>query len=285
MVRITICEKKQQAEYYIEDLGNNVELAMVKIPGGKFLMGSPENELERVSLESPQHEVTVPEFYMGRYPITQGQWKAVVETTKKIERDLNSDPSFFKDDYENYGRWNRPVEQVSWLDAQEFCARLSQKTGRDYRLPSEAEWEYACRAGTTTPFHFGETITTDLANYCGVDRDIDEIIYSGSYGRGPKGKYREQTTPVGYFKTSNFFGLYDMHGNVLEWCKDERQWHYINRAPGNQNIAEVTTTVIRGGSWTDFPGNCRSAYHDIYNPDDLYNFIGFRVLRISPRTL
>ncbi|NES78087.1 MULTISPECIES: formylglycine-generating enzyme family protein [Okeania] len=283
MVRITIRKKRQQAEYYIEDLGNNVELAMVKIPEGKFLMGSPEDELERWSRESPQHEVTVPEFYMGRYPITQGQWKTVVETTEKIERDLDSDPSRFKDDYENYKRWSRPVEKVSWLDAKEFCARLSQNTGREYRLPSEAEWEYACRARTTTPFHFGETITTNLANYCGIDREINQNTDSGSYGRGPKGEHREQTTPVGYFKVANLFGLYDMHGNVFEWCEDYWQDNYQD-APndgrawlsGNQN----TTKVLRGGSWYDLPRRCRSAYRSYYLPSVTLDLIGFRVLRV-----
>ncbi|GGA00539.1 formylglycine-generating enzyme family protein [Okeania sp. KiyG1] len=290
MVRITIRKKKQQAEYYIEDLGNNVELVMVKIPGGKFLMGSPEDELERQNRESPQHEVTVPEFYMGRYPITQGQWKAVVETTERIERDLNSDPSYFKDDYENYERWSRPVEQVSWLDAQEFCARLTQKTGREYRLPSEAEWEYACRAETTTPFHFGETITTDLANYHGVDQETGKNIYSGSYGRGPKGEHRKQTTPVGYFKVANSFGLYDMHGNVFEWCEDDLHKNYEN-APndsgawllGNQKTTKATKKVIRGGCWNYSPKDCRSAFRSTF--DTLNLFTGFRVLRIPPRTL
>ncbi len=249
MVRITIRKKEKQAEYYTEDLGNNVELAMVKIPAGKFIMGAPENELDSGNSERPQHEVTVPEFFMGRYPITQGQWKAVVETTEKIERDLRPDPSYFKDDYEKYNRWTRPVEQVSWLDAKEFCARLSQKTERNYQLPSEAQWEYACRAGTTTPFHFGETITTDLANYRGKDDEKNK--WSGSYGRGPKGEYREQTTPVGYFKVANVFGLYDMHGNVHEWCEDD--WHdNYEGAPNdgspwvssNQNTTKRTTKIF-----------------------------------------
>ncbi len=281
MARITILKQTKQAEYYIEELGNNVELAMVKIPGGKFLMGSPEGELERLYREGPQHEVTVSEFFMGRYPITQGQWKVVVETTEKVQVVLNSDPSRFKDDYEDYDCWSRPVEQVSWFDAQEFCARLSKKTGRDYCLPSEAEWEYACRAGTTTPFHFGETITTKLANYHG----------NYTYGRGQKGEYREQTTPVGYFKFANPFGLYDMHGNVWEWCEDD--WHKNYKGapddgsawPSGDSDTTNAPKVIRGGSWDVDPGWCRSAYRDYFNPDDTNYYIGFRVVRASPRTL
>ncbi|MCH2048998.1 MAG: formylglycine-generating enzyme family protein [Trichodesmium sp. ALOHA_ZT_67] len=290
MVRITIRKKKEQAEYYTEDLGNNVELAMVKIPAGKFIMGAPENELDSTHSERPQHEVTVPEFFMGRYPITQGQWKALVETTEKIERDLKPDPSYFKDDYEKYNRWTRPVEKVSWLDAQEFCARLTQKTERNYQLPSEAQWEYACRAGTTTPFHFGETITTDLANYRGKDDGENKL--SGSYGRGPKGEYREQTTPVGYFKVANLFGLYDMHGNVWEWCEDD--WHdNYEDAPNdgspwvssNQDTTKYAIKVLRSGSWLNCPGWCRSAFRNLYGSDKATDDdIGFRLVSVPPRT-
>ncbi|ERT08643.1 formylglycine-generating sulfatase enzyme family protein [Lyngbya aestuarii BL J] len=290
MAKITIRKQTRQAEYYVEMLGNNVELAMVKIPAGRFIMGSTEDELERLDRESPQHEVTVSEFFMGRYPITQGQWKAVVETTEKIERDLKPDPSEFKDAYENYDRWSRPVEQVSWLDAKEFCARLSQKTGRDYRLPTEAQWEYACRAGTATPFHFGETITTDLANYCGTDREIGGETYSGSYGRGPKGEYREQTTPVGYFKVANPFGLCDMHGNVWEWCEDDFHDNYEG-APDDgsawlsQNTKTTDTTgyskILRGGSWLYYSRHCRSAYRSINNSGIDYRYFGFRVVRVK----
>ncbi len=145
---------------------------MVKIPGGTFLMGSPEDELERYENEGPQHKVTVQPFYMGKFTITQEQYEAV----------MGENPSHFKGE-------KRPVETVSWDNAVEFCGRVSQKSEKTYRLPSEAEWEYACRAGTTTPFHFGETITTDLANYDG---------YS-TYNSGPNGQYRQQTTDVGTF--------------------------------------------------------------------------------------
>jgi len=278
VARLKIRKETRRAECYTEDLGGGVGLDMVKIPAGTFQMGSPEDEPERLDREGPQHEVTVPEFYMGRYPVTQGQWKALVEATEAVDRDLDPDPSEFKDDYEGSDRWSRPVERVSWYDAKEFCDRLSQKTGRDYRLPSEAEWEYACRAGTTTPFHFGETIATSLANYNG----------NYTYGRGSKGEYRKQTTPVGYFKFANPFGLHDMHGNVWEWCEDDYHDSYEN-APDDGSAwlsgEENTTKILRGGSWSLNPRYCRCAnrYVDYAAYQD--NVIGFRVLRSPPRTL
>ncbi|NEP63642.1 MAG: formylglycine-generating enzyme family protein, partial [Symploca sp. SIO2G7] len=186
----------------VEKLGNGVTLEMVCVPEGDFLMGAPKSEAEHAnSSEGPQHRVQVSAFYMGKFPVTQAQWEAVTKL-KKIEIDLQSEPSYFKGD-------NLPVEQVSWFEAVEFCQRLSRYTGKSYRLPSEAEWEYACRAGTTTPFCFGESISTEQANYDG----------NYTYGNGKKGKYRKKTTPVGNL-SANSFGLYDMHGNVWEWCQD-----------------------------------------------------------------
>ena len=182
---------------------------------------------------SEQHEVTIADFFIGKYPITQAQWRAVA-ALPEVERSLEPDPSNFKGD-------NRPVESMTWEDAVEFCARLTAKTGRTYRLPSEAEWEYACRAGTTGPFHFGETITPDLANYDG----------NYTYGDGPKGRYRNKTTPVGQFP-ANAFGLYDMHGNVWEWCQDHYHSDYIG-APTDGSAwvsgGDSSRRMLRGGSW------------------------------------
>jgi len=254
-----------QAKFFAEDLGNDVTLEMVEIPGGKFMMGSPVTEKRRRESESPQHKVTVQPFFMGKYPVTQVQWKAVA-ALPKVSCHLQTEPSRFKGD-------NLPVEQVSWYDAVEFCARLSKKTRRTYRLPSEAEWEYACRAGTTTPFHFGKTITTDLANY------DDEYIYASE----PKGKSRMQTTPVGYF-LANAFGLYDMHGNVSEWCEDN--WHpnyrgapTDSRAWLSDNNNDYRYRMLRGGSWIGDVEYCRSACRYCLNPDcSHYGTFGFRVL-------
>ena len=171
MPKIIIHEYERTAQYFIEDLGNGIQLEMVMIPSGSFMMGSPETEEGSTDDERPQHQVTIKAFCLGKYQVTQAQWKAVA-AFPQVNRELKPDPSRFKGD-------NRPVESVSWEDAVEFCLRLSKHTKRQYRLPSEAEWEYACRAGTTTPFHFGETITTDLANYNG----------EFTYGDGVEGVY------------------------------------------------------------------------------------------------
>jgi formylglycine-generating enzyme required for sulfatase activity len=247
--------EQQERQQFVEDLGNGISLEMVAIPEGSFVMGSPDGEKERSSSEGPQHTVTLSSFFLGKCPVTQSQWKAVAALTQ-VNRELNPDPSNFKGE-------NRPVEKISWLDAIEFCDRLSQLTGRLYRLPSEAEWEYACRAGTTTPFHFGETITTDLANYDGTD-DPDGK-WSGSYGIGTKGIYRQETTPVGSFGVANAFGLYDMHGNVWEWCMDH--WHEnYEGAPVDgsawigPSASEHASRLLRGGSWNLNPRSCRSAF-------------------------
>ncbi|NEO56616.1 MAG: SUMF1/EgtB/PvdO family nonheme iron enzyme [Okeania sp. SIO3B5] len=246
---------------FTEDLGNGVMLEMVAIPGGTFMMGSPENEAERSDSESPQHEVTLQPFYMSKYPITQNQYQAI----------MGKNPSRFKGG-------NRPVECVSWYDATEFCQKLSQKTGKNYRLPSESQWEYACRAGTTTPFYFGETITSELANYDG----------NYIYGKAPNGKYREKTTDVGSFPP-NAFGLYDMHGNVWEWCADD--WHQnYEGAPTDgsawlENDGKEDYPVLRGGSWINNPFDCRSAIR-VYNNRRglLYIYFGFRVVCDGGRT-
>ncbi|MBD2267894.1 formylglycine-generating enzyme family protein [Anabaena sp. FACHB-1391] len=261
---LTINRYPQQATGFIQDLANDTQLEMMLIPGDTFIMGSPPEELEDQKNESPQHSVTVQPFFMGKYPITQAQWRFVAQLPQ-MNKELDPDPSNFKGD-------NRPVEQVSWEDAVEFCLRLSQYTGRTYSLPSEAQWEYACRAGTTTPFHFGKTITTDLANYDG----------NYAYGQGPKGVDRGETTAVGSFGVANNFGLYDMHGNVYEWCQDH--WHSnYEGAPTDgsawlSNKEDSNRRLLRGGSWDGLPVNCRSAYrygsYLVSNNDG----IGFRVV-------
>jgi formylglycine-generating enzyme required for sulfatase activity len=279
--RIVIQRSWHQAQYFEEDLGNEIKLAMVLIPEGSFMMGSPEDEEGHDEFQSPQHEVTVKAFCMGKYPVTQAQWE-IVAAWPQVELELDPNPSDFKGG-------DRPVENVSWYDAVEFCARLSQKTGRNYRLPSEAEWEYACRAGTKTPFHFGETITTELANYNG----------NHTYGAGVKGVYREETTPVGSFGVANAFGLYDMHGNVWEWCADHwhdnyegaptdgRVWDENDNKNLYQNYIDLLVNVkndnrprlLRGGSWINDPVYCRAAYRIYVNaPGDRSYFLGFRVV-------
>lgn len=264
MAKLAITRERRQAQHYIEDLGNKVKLEMVLIPGGSFMMGSPEDEEERSSAESPQHLVTVKPFFIGKYPVTQAQWQAVA-SLPQVNRQLTPNPSHFKGA-------NRPVERVSWNDAVEFCDRLTQKTRRKYRLPSEAEWEYAARAGTTTPFHFGETIATDLANYNG----------NYTYGAGSQGVYREETTPVGSFDVANAFGLYEMHGNVLEWCTDH--WHENYEGAPTDGSAwldknyNYSLHLLRGGSWNFYPEYCRSAYRDFDGAVNSNSFVGFRVV-------
>ncbi|MBW4629786.1 MAG: SUMF1/EgtB/PvdO family nonheme iron enzyme [Brasilonema octagenarum HA4186-MV1] len=257
-----IKRETKQAQYFTEDLGNSITLEMVAIPSGKFMMGSPEGEGNES--EKPQHEVTIQPLFMGKYPVTQAQWQSVA-ALPRVNRDLDPDPSHFKGD-------NRPVEQICWYDVVEFCARLSKKIGREYRLPSEAEWEYACRAGTTTPFHFGETITNNLANY--RPRRI--------FANEPKGESQEETTPIRTFPP-NAFGLYDMHGNVWEWCADA--WHEnYQEAPTDGSAWEKVNNdddlirLLRGGSWPFSPAYCRSAYRYSYDADDRYNTFGFRVV-------
>ena len=177
--------RRSTAQRLILEITPNIPIHLVSIPGGPFLMGSPDDELDRFSDEGPQHEVTIAPFFMGMYPVTQAQWRAV-STLPEINLTLKPEPSNFKGD-------NLPVEQVSWLEATEFCDRLSIHTDRKIALPSEAQWEYACRAGTTTPFHFGETIDSTIANYCAIDRKIEENQYFGKYGDGKLGKYLKKT--------------------------------------------------------------------------------------------
>ncbi|MEH2044636.1 SUMF1/EgtB/PvdO family nonheme iron enzyme [Nostoc sp.] len=245
-----------EAKYFVENLGNDVTLEMVEIPGETFMMGSPEGEADREKDESPQHQVKVPGFFMGKYEITQAQYQAI----------MSNNPSTFKGE-------KRPVEQVSWDNAVEFCKKLTQKTGKTYRLPSEAEWEYACQAGTKSPFYFGETITTDLVNYNG----------NFPYGSAPKGEMSQQTTDVGKF-LPNSFGLYDMHGNVGEWCQDVYNDNYQG-APKDGSAwltgKENNLKLLRGGSWFSNAWFCRCASrYRVVRAGSSYT-VGFRVVAVA----
>ncbi len=256
----------QGPKSFQEQLPNGVLLDMLYIPGGSFLMGSPEDEEGRGDSEGPQHRVTVPAFYMCKYPVTHVQWRAIT-VLPRIAKELDLNPSFFKSGD------NRPVEQVSWDDAVEFCKRLSRHVGKKYRLPSESEWEYACRAQTITPFNFGETISTEQVNYHG----------GYTYGNGKRGQYRRRTTAVGIF-SPNTFGLYDMHGNVFEWCEDV--WHDSYKGAPDDGSAWTEGEgsgqhVMRGGAWYSPPRDCRSAYR---NSNSEVDGIGFRVCCSVPTT-
>ena len=267
-----LVKRQGEARYFIEKLDDDVDLEMVEIPGGQFMMGSDpsdpqsrDHEYQFRDHEYHQHRVTVPTFFMSRYTITQAQWFQVTRMCQ-FKQTLQPNPARFPGD-------NRPVEQVSWYDAVEFCQRLSQKTQRRYRLPTEAEWEYACRAGQETTFSFGSTITPDVANYDG-----------SPYIDGPAGERRGQTTYVTEFG-ANPFGLSQMHGNVDEWCLDH--WHdNYNGAPDDGRAWETSDDhakrVLRGGSWVCAPWWCRSASRLRYPPGDHLNNIGFRVVLAQP---
>jgi len=233
-----------------------VPLEMVAIPGGTFTMGSPDTEVNRDSDEGPQHEVTVPDFFMGQYEVTQAQYAAV----------MGNNPANFKGD-------NNPVENVSWDDAQTFIQRLNSLTGKTYRLPTEAEWEYAARAGTTTPFSYGETITPEVVNYDG----------NSPYGGAPKGESRQRTIAVDSLYP-NPWGLYHIHGNVWEWVEDG--WHdNYNGAPtdGTAWLSSDELRLLRGGSWDYYAGSSRSANRDRNGRDSRIVNRGFRLV-FSGRT-
>jgi formylglycine-generating enzyme required for sulfatase activity len=230
----------KQADYFIENLTDNFILEMVSIASGKFQMGAPQDEPESLEDERPQHIVTLKPFFMGKYLINQAQWR-VIANLPKIKRRLELEPSCFKGN-------NLPVERVSWYDAQEFCKRISRETGRKYRLPSEAEWEYVCRAQTSTPFHFGRTITPKLAKYFAQSENINSTSH-------------QKTTQVGSF-LPNAFGIYDMHGLVWEWCEDYDHDDYQD-APSDGsswvNNGNSEYRILRGGSWDSPAHLCRSA--------------------------
>jgi formylglycine-generating enzyme required for sulfatase activity len=240
-----------------EDLGEGVSMRMLQIPAGEFTLGSPATEKERLDSEGPQHLLKMPEFYLGQTLVTQAQWRAV----------MGNNPSHFT------GNDRLPVDSVTWLDAMNFCQKLRQNTGRAYQLPSEAQWEYACRAGSSTPFSCGETITPAVANYDGNFPYVDAA----------QGDFRRKTTPVGSFP-ANLFGLYDMHGNLWEWCLDEWIDNYNDvfvdgSARGDINLQNSDKKrPLRGGSWSAFARFCRSADRN-YNAASNGNYlVGFRVM-------
>ncbi|MHC5723947.1 MAG: SUMF1/EgtB/PvdO family nonheme iron enzyme [Nostoc sp.] len=242
-----------QGIFFIEDLGNGNILEMVEIPGGQFLMGSPLGEKERNRNEGPQHPITIKPFFISKFTVTQEQYQAVT----------GINPSYFQG-------VKRPVEQVSWNDAVKFCQKLSLMTNKSYRLPSEAEWEYAARAGTTTPFYFGETITTKIANYNG----------EYTYGSAPHGQNRQETIDVGSLP-ANAYGLHEMHGNVWEWCQDK--YHNDYRGMPADGSAWVSGNnnpwLLRGGSWFSQASYCRSSNRlDESNSDAAAYDFGFRVV-------
>jgi formylglycine-generating enzyme required for sulfatase activity len=257
--------ESREAHSYQEDLGKGVAIEMVAIPGGAFQMGDASGTY---SDETPQHRVTISPFYLSRYEVTQAEWRAVASGLPRVSRVLDPDPAAFKSD-------DRPVEQVSWEDAMEFCERVSRKTHHAYHLPSEAEWEYAARAGTTTPFAFGAFLTPTVANFDAT----------ASFGGGPRGSAPTQTVPVGTFGVANAFGLSDMHGNVAEWCLGEYHPSYDGAPTDGRpwvSSGDNDRHVLRGGSWSDLAVDCRSANRYSYPRDGRQRTIGFRLAMSLP---
>lgn len=276
----TIERRQLTASRFIEKIAPGIEIEMVEVPAGSFLMGTSKSEEARylneyvkrgidvkqatewINDEQPQHLVEVSSFSIGRYPVTQEQWE-VVAGWSMVKMELNPKPSRFRGA-------KRPVENINWYEATEFCQRLSLRTGREYRLPSESEWEYACRAGTATPFTFGETITTDIVNYDG----------NRPFGGAPVGLYRRETTDVGSLEIENAFGISEMHGNVWEWCAD--LYTQYQKATGEEPTSS-TSRVVRGGSWNYYSNVCRSAFRYWFRPDVRDLNIGLRVV-VGART-
>jgi formylglycine-generating enzyme required for sulfatase activity len=255
-----VTRSPEQAVAYAEDLGPGNRLEMVQIRPGAFQMGSSPNEPYGEQVERPTRRVQVSGFFLSRFEITQQQWEAVA-SAPRISMDLPLRPSSFKGA-------DRPVEGVTWTEAKEFCARLSRLTGRLYRLPTEAEWEYACRGGTQTPFCFGETILSTLANYQ-ADRP---------YSSEGVGEYRRQTIAVGSLGAANYFGLTDMHGNVAEWCEDVFAAYPKEDETNPTGPRSGRNHVVRGGGWRSYPWQCRSASRVGLDEGLHRNDVGFRVV-------
>jgi formylglycine-generating enzyme required for sulfatase activity len=246
-----------KARRYMEvDVGGGAKMKLVYIEPGKFKMGSPKDEKERWDNEL-QHDVEITKgFYMGVFEVTQQEYANVIGKT----------PSHFKGD-------RLPVEKVSWEDAIEFCTRLSKKEGKTVDLPTEAEWEYACRAGSKTVFHYGNSLSSKQANFAGTF----------PYGGADKGPYLEKTARVGSYDP-NSFGLYDMHGNVWEWCKDWYAEDSYKTGPlrDPRGPAKGKRHVVRGGAWDITASGCRSAYRGEDGPGFNEYCVGFRVVVRRP---
>jgi len=235
---------------------NSIGARLVLIPAGEYLMGSPESETGRGGNESPQHKVRITKpFYLGAHELTQRQYSAIMGSIQ---------PRFQGDD--------NPMEKVSWSDVNAFCEALSQREGVKYRLPTEAEWEYACRAGSTTPFYFGATLSANQANFnvSGVREDAG----------APKGR----PMPLGSFPP-NAFGLYDMHGNVFEMCQDWYDGEYYAKSPAEdpKGPGKGVSRVARGGSWSSPLPMVRSAARQWAQTPTRYGFMGFRVVVEVPQ--
>ena len=251
-----------EASYFVEQLDQTTGIEMIPVPGGRFLMGSPKGESQRSECEDPQHWVNIESFLISRFQVTQQQWRMVARLPA-VNNNLDPDPSVFKGD-------SLPVENISWHEATEFCQRLSRRTEREYRLPSESEWEYACRAGSSTPFYFGDTILPTLANF-------DSAL---PYQAAARGVARNRTVRVDEFSVPNAFGIMGMHGNVWEWCADK--WHENygghpadGRAWMDNGVDGMR--VVRGGSWFNAAWICRSAYRYAFAIPTKGHNCGFRV--------
>jgi formylglycine-generating enzyme required for sulfatase activity len=269
--------KQQGAANSSKEVINSIGMKLVQIPAGRFRMGSPSEEKDRAANEGPRHTVESSQpFHMGVYAVTQEEYQKV----------MGVNPSYFSSGGMGKGRVagldtrRFPVEQVSWHDAVAFCNQLSRlarekKAGRMYRLPTEAEWEYACRAGTTTPFYFGDKLSTKDANFDGRAPD--------GVGLVEKGPYLARTVPVGSYK-KNAFGLCDMHGNVWQWCNDWHDEGYFSKSPEKDpqgpEKGPYGERSQRGGSWAGPGWHCRSADRGRRPPDHRFNFVGFRVVAV-----
>jgi formylglycine-generating enzyme required for sulfatase activity len=281
----SVGQEKKAANRVSVDLGGGVSLKLVRIPAGRFTMGSPKSDVDfirrkygeffndlpdKITAAEQLHEVAITRpFFMGVYEVTQAEYEKV----------MGKNPSAFapagaaKKQVAGEDTAQFPVEMVSWDEAMAFCRALGKRFKKDFDLPTEAEWEYACRAGTATTFCYGNAISPRLANV------------GGTYGEAPEGTELRRTTRVGSYKP-NAFGLYDMHGNVQEWCKDWYAKDYYAKSPPRDprgpDEGDDGKRVLRGGEWNASPLGARSAARNGRRPDERFHFIGFRVVVRMP---